>query len=330
MDMQDSGSLDRRQALILMAASLGASSSLAADIYPNKVIRVIVPFATGGSSSYIARQLADGISRRLDVPVIVDNRPGANGNVGASSVARSAPDGYTLLVPSSSITLSGALYANPGFNLERDLVPITLAANIPFGLFVNSSLNVNSFREFVDWLKANQGKAAFASTGAGNVTYLSMFMLLKRLGLTATHIPYNGAAPALIDVLRGEPPVMINDLLSTREHVKSGRLKLLAVTTRSRTVASPETPTIAESGLEGFEAAGWIGVFAPAKTPGDIVQKLRDAVKAVVSSPEVQAQLVTQGTEPPAPDQHDSFPSFVASESRRWAEVIRASGAKLE
>jgi tripartite-type tricarboxylate transporter receptor subunit TctC len=237
---------DRRQLLLAAAALSLSSSAWAQATYPSRPIRLIVPFAPGGSGSFIARELGERLSRRLATPVIVDNRPGANGNIGAAAVARADPDGHTLLVAASSITLSPSLFANPGYDLDRDLVPVSLAASIPFGLFVNSSVPADNFLAFADWLKSKNGNVAYASTGNGNLTFLSMYLLLQHLGLTATHVPYSGAAPALTDVLRGDPPFMINDLLSTREFVKAGKLKLLAIASERRSAVAPSVPTLAE------------------------------------------------------------------------------------
>lgn len=325
-----SGSLLRRRdvlatgALALISvASFGQSRT-----WPSKPIRLVFPFPVGGSGGYVAHEVAERLSRLIGGTMYVESVAGANGNIGVTAVANAVPDAHTLLITSSSIVLSPHLYANPGYQMAG-LTPVGATADIPFGLLVHSSVPARNLSEFRNWLGERQGKAFYASAGNGNLTFLAMHMLLTQLGLNATHVPYKGGAPAIAAVLTGEPQFTIADLQVTKGHVESGRLRLLAVTGAQRSPMTPDTPTIAESGVPGYVADGWMGMFAPAGVPAEVVAMLGAELEKVVQEPDYQSKLQAQGLRarrmPPA-----EFKSFVQAESKRWGEAIRSSGARLD
>jgi tripartite-type tricarboxylate transporter receptor subunit TctC len=312
-----------------IAAACAPRAWAAPPAWPTKPVRLIFPFAVGGSGAFVAQEVADRLARQIGGPTYVDSLPGANGNIGVATAAKAAPDGHTLLITSSSIVLSPALYPNPGYHLA-DLVPVGSVADIPFGLVVHPSVPATNLAEFTEWLRKRDGNATYASAGNGNMTFLTMHLLLTKLGLKATHVPYKGGAPAIMAVLSGEPQFTIADLQVTKSFVETGKLRLLAVTGATRSPQAPNVPTIAEAGVAGYAADGWMGMFAPAKTPPAIVQQVASALAATSNDASYGEKLMGQGLKPRVTAPGQSFGDFVTAESSRWGEVIRASGARID
>jgi len=302
----------------------------AADQYPSKPIRLIVPFPAGGSLDAVARAIGQKLTDAWGQPVIIDNRPGAGGNIGADLVAKSAPDGYTMLEGAlSTHAVNVSLYAKMPYDPIKDFVPITLVAVTPNVLVVNPSLPVNSAKEFIAYAKANSGKLAFGSGSNGSAGHLAGELFKVDTGVDIVHVPYKGGAPATQALLAGDTQFMFDNLANAMPQVKAGRLKALAVTTAQRSKLAPELPTMAEAGLQGFDISTWFGLFAPAGTPADIIAKWNAEVAKILNSPEMREKLVAQGAEP-APTTPEQFAAFVKSEIVKYAKIVKASGAKVD
>jgi len=269
-----------------------------AQPYPAKPVRLIVGLAPGGATDIMARTLAPGLSEELGQPVVVDNRPGAAGSIGAGIVAKAPPDGYTLFLASSSFTSNVVLDKSGPYDPLRDFAPITNIASAPFLLVVRSSLPVNSVRELIAYAKANPGKLNYASSGIGSTAHLTGELLKRAAGIEMTHIVYRGAGPALADVLGGQVDMMFASMVSSLHHAKSGKLKALAVTSARRSSVVPEYPTVAEAGVPGFEMTGYFGLLAPAHTPAAIVSAVHDAVERVIKRPDFIERVSADGAEP--------------------------------
>jgi tripartite-type tricarboxylate transporter receptor subunit TctC len=303
--------------------------------YPSKPIKIIVPFVTGGLSDYLGRVVGDALKESLGATVVIENRPGAGGNIGAEQVARSAPDGYTLLMGTvGTHAINLALYTQNGgklaFDPVRDFVPITLVAAVPNVMVVNAKLPVNSVAEFIAYAKARPGELNMASSGNGTSIHLAGELFKTVTGVYMVHFPYRGSAPALTDLIAGNMTVMFDNLPSALPHVRSGRLKALAVTSRTRSPALPNVPTIEEAaGLKGFDATSWFGLFAPAGTPRAVVDKVQADVARALALPEVRERFVSQGAEPGGgtPEQ---FAGFIRAETDKWTRVVKYSSAKVD
>jgi tripartite-type tricarboxylate transporter receptor subunit TctC len=269
-----------------------------AQAYPAKPVRLIVGLAPGGATDIMARTLAPGLGEELGQPVVVDNRPGAAGSIGAGIVAKAPPDGYTLFLASSSFTSNVVLDKNGPYDPLRDFAPITNIASAPFLLVVRSSLPVNSVKELIAYAKANPGKLNYASSGIGSTAHLTGELLKRAAGIEMTHIVYRGAGPALADVLGGQVDMMFASMVSSLHHAKSGKLKALAVTSARRSSVVPEYPTVAEAGVPGFEMTGYFGLLAPAQTPAAIVNTLHDAVQRAIKRPDFVERVAADGAEP--------------------------------
>ena len=313
-------------ALALAAAPIVVS----AQAYPLKPIRLIVGFTTGGPNDLIARAVAPSIAAALGQPVIVDNRPGADGVIGGEVVAKSAADGYTLFLGSS-----GALAVSPNLNAKmpydpvRDFAPIALIARAPMVLMVNPSLPAKNVRELIELLKANPGRYNYASAGIGSPTHLSAEIFRSMTGVNMVHIPLKGGGPALIETVAGRTHIYFGGMATALPFFSDQRLRALGVTGATRSAVAPEIPTIAESGLPGFEADIWYGLLAPAGTPPAIVARLHGAVVNALAEPRLKNYLVSQGTDP-APMTPQAFHAFMRDELARWAKVIKDSGVKVE
>ncbi len=263
------------QALLCMAAVLGASGMATAQSYPNKPIRIIVPYGAGGQTDIVARVLGDKLSKRLGQPVIVENRSGGGGNPGTDYVAKSTPDGYTLVTAAiSNFGANPALYGKVPFDPVKDFAPVVHAISTTNVLVVNPGLPAQNLQDIIKMVKAKPGQMNYASAGAGTSIHLFMEVLRQKAGMEIVHVPYRGSAPALVDVLGGQVPMIFDSMPSVIPFIKSGRLRPIAVSSGVRSAALPDVPTVAESGIPGFDLVSWIGLAAPAGTPVDIIQKL--------------------------------------------------------
>jgi tripartite-type tricarboxylate transporter receptor subunit TctC len=313
---------------VLLASSLAAQGF--AQGYPSKPIRLIVPFAAGGGNDNVARLVGKRLADSLGQPVLVDNRPGAGGVVGAELAARSAPDGYTLFLGGvGSHAINPNLHEKLPYDPIRDFAPIELLAQAPLVMVVHPSVPARSFAEFVAYARANPGRLNFASNGNGSSSQLAAVMFDSMAGVDMVHVPYKGLSPALADLLSGQVQVMFSSVVAILPHIKTGRLRGLAVTGGKRLAAMPELPTIAESGLAGYEASSWYGILAPAGTPRDIVMKLNAELAKALDQPEVRGSLLAEGAEPVggSPEQ---FAAHIRSEKERMGKLIRDAKIRLE
>ena len=312
-----------------MLASLALALSMAAQAqdYPSRPIRMIVPFAPGGGSDISGRILAEGLTRALGQTVIVDNRPGAGSTIGADIAAKATPDGYTVFLGNISLAFNAALYKKLPFDALRDFAPVTLVVDQPNIMVAHPSLPAQSLKEFVALARSTPGKLTYGSAGTGSGTHLAMEMLLMKLDMKLIHVPYKGTGPALTALLGNEISIFMSTFASALPHVKGGRLRTFGVTSAKRAPALPEAPTVAESGVPGFEYSTWYGLLVPAATPRAIVQKLNKTSVELLESAEIQKRYQSQGMVP-VPTTPAAFSAKLTSETAEWGKVVRA--AKLE
>ena len=316
-------------ALALALALLLLGPAHAQTAWPGKPIRLIVGFAAGGSTDVTARIIAQALSDRLGQPVVVENRGGAGGNIGADAVAKADPDGYTLLMATSSTFAANPnLYKSLPFDVQKDFAPITVTAFIPNLLVVNPSVPANNVADFIAYLKANPDKLNFASAGNGTSQHLSGELFNSLAGVRMTHVAYRGGAPAVSDLLGGQVQVIFAPLVEVIQQVRGEKLKALGITTAKRSPLLPEIPTIQES-LPGYEVALWNGLLAPAKTPPDIIDRINRATIEALRSPEVRAKLAEQGSEPVG-NTPAEFKAFIESELVKWRRLVEISGATVQ
>jgi tripartite-type tricarboxylate transporter receptor subunit TctC len=304
-------------------------SFAAAQSYPSRPIRFVVPFAAGGTSDVVTRTIGRELSELWKVPVVIDNRPGAGGNIGSEVVAHSAPDGYTLLMGTvATHGINASLYSKLPFDPVKDFEPVTLVASTPSVLMVHSSVPANSVAELIAYAKGNPGMLNFGTSGNGSSHHLAGELFDSMAGVKMMHIPYKGTAAAITDLLVGQIQLTFDTLPSAMPYVKSGRLKALAVTSTQRYPALPNLPTISES-LPGYEIGSWYGVLAPAGTPRDILKKVSDGIAAIVRRPEMREKLLAQGATPvgSTPEQ---FAAHIQRELKKWAVVVKDSGARVD
>jgi tripartite-type tricarboxylate transporter receptor subunit TctC len=297
--------------------------------YPNKQITIIVGFSPGGSTDFVARLVAEEMRKTWNVPVVVENRAGAGGNIGANLVAKSKPDGYTLLMGSvGPLAINATLYANMPYDNLKDFTPVSQVVHVPNMLVVHpAALPAKDFPDFLRILKANPNKYFFASTGIGTSAHLSGELLKSMMNVEVTHVPYKGAV-ALNDLLSGEQVhFSFATIPSVIQHVRSGRLRALAVTSLERSASAPEVPTIAELGYPDFEASSWFGLLGPAEMPREIAVKLQAEVARILKVPEIREKLVQQGADPVG-STPDEFAVYIRAETTKWAKVVKSSGAK--
>lgn len=319
-------------ACVMMGVGLAAFAAPAAhaqSAYPSKPITLVVPFPPGGPTDLVARVLAQKMGEQMGQQFIVDNRGGANGNIGSALVAKAPADGYTVLYNTSSIVLSPALYKSLSYDVQRDLAPVALTATVPLALVVNPSLPVNSMKEFVDYAKANPGKLSYGSAGSGNITHLGAFQFLQANGIDAVHVPYKGSAPADADLVGGQIQFMTDTINSVASFVRDKRMRLLAVTTPKRIPIFPDAPTVAESGMPGFEVSAWQGLMVPAKTPEPIIKRLNSELMKALQNPEVQKKLAAQGAIALG-SSPEEYGSYVKSELARWSKIVKQTGVSLD
>jgi tripartite-type tricarboxylate transporter receptor subunit TctC len=314
-----------------IAVSLAApASAQTRAAYPSKPVKLVIPFPPGGPLDIVGRAIAQKLTEAWGQSVVVDNRPGAGGNIGADLVAKSAPDGYTILMGAlSTHAVNPSLYSKMPYDAVADFAPITLVAVTPNVLVVNAALPVNSAKEFIAYAKANSGKLAFGSGSNGSAGHLAGELFKVDTGTDITHVPYKGGAPATQALLAGDTQFMFDNLANAMPQVKAGKLKALAVTTAERSKLAPELPTMAEAGLPGFDISTGFGRFAPAGTPRDIIVKWNVEVGKILSSPDMREKLIAQGAEP-SPDTPEQFAAFVKSEIPKYAKIIKSSGAKVD
>jgi tripartite-type tricarboxylate transporter receptor subunit TctC len=326
--MQASPAHRRALAAIATALVLAAPTAFAQS-YPTRPITMMVPFPPGGPTDLVARVLAQKLGEQLGQNVVIDNKPGANGNIAAVAIARAPADGYTLLYNTSSITLSPALYKSLTFDVQKDFAPIALTAVVPLALVVHPSVPANNVKEFVAYAKANPGKLSYGSAGNGNVTHLGAFQFVQANGLSAVHVPYKGSAPADLGLVSGDVQFLTDTVNSVQGFVKDKRMKMLAVTTAKRMSLFPDVPTLAESGMPGFEVGAWQGIMAPAGTPRPVIDRLNAEIVKALHSPDVRAKLAVQGAEPLG-STPDEYAAYVKKELERWGRVVKATGVTIE
>jgi tripartite-type tricarboxylate transporter receptor subunit TctC len=292
-------------------------------------ITMVVPFPPGGPTDLVARVLAQQVGQQLSQTIVVDNRPGANGNIGNAMVAKAAPDGYTVLYNTSSIALSPSLYKKMSYDVNRDLLPVALTAVVPLGLVVHPKLPVKTVQDFVRHAREKAGQLSYGSAGNGNVTHLAAFQVVQHYRIEASHVPYKGSAPADVDLVAGQIDFMTDTINSVAPFIKEGRLKLLAVSSARRLPQFPDVPTLAESGMGAFEAGAWQGVMLPAKTPVAIVERLNRELLRALKDPGVVEKLQLQGAEGLG-STPDEYGAYIRSEIQRWAGVVKSTGAVLD
>ncbi len=321
--------MNRILGIIAVAATLWATGVQAQDAYPSRPIRLVVPFAAGGSTDIVARIIAAKMGEILKQPIVVDNRGGAGGNLGAAAVARAAPDGYTVLMGTvATHAINPALYTKMPYDPVKDFAPVSLLVNVPNVVIVHPSLNVKTTGELIALLKANPDKYEYASSGVGTPLHLSGALFESMAGVNMVHVPYKGAGPAMLDLVGGQVKVMFDNLPSAIGQIRKGAVVGLAITTKERSPAAPDLPTVSESGPPGYETYSWNAIFAPAGTPMAIIDTLALAGAQAVADPEVKAKLadlsaVTVGSTPAQLSDH------VKAELAKWAPVVKASGASI-
>jgi tripartite-type tricarboxylate transporter receptor subunit TctC len=312
-------------ALALVCAGAFAQS------YPAKPIRLVVPYPAGGPLDIMARAIGQKLTEAWHQPVVVDNRAGAGGNIGADLVAKAAPDGYTLLMGAvATQAINPALYSKIPYDPIKDFAPVALVAQVPNILVVNPSVPAKSVKELIELARAKPGTLNFASGSTGSTGHLAGELFNTMAGVKMVHIPYKGAAPAMADLLSGQVQLMFDNLASSLPNVKAGKLRALAVTTLARSAAVPDLPTIAESGLPGFDLTTWFGLLVPAGTPHDIVVKLNAEIVRALNSNDMRERLEKMGAEPPSDNTPEHFAAFIRSEAEKYAKVVKASGARVD
>ena len=331
----------RRRALasasLLVLAGVLPAAGFAQAAWPTKPVRIVVPFAAGGTTDILARAVAQELTKTFGQSFIVDNKPGAGGNIGADLVAKAAPDGYTLLMGTvGTQSINKWLYAKMPFDPQKDFQPITLVAGVPNVMVVNaqkaSERHISSVQDFVKYAKANPGKLNMASSGNGTSIHLAGELFKSMTGVYMTHFPFQGSNPALLSLMSGDMDVMFDNLPSAMPHIKGGKLKALAVTSATRSQALPDVPTVEEAGgptLKGFEASSWFGLLAPAGTPMAIVNRVQQETAKALATPEMKERLQAQGAIPSG-NTPAQFAQLIDRELKKWQPVVKASGAKVD
>ncbi|MES2191496.1 MAG: tripartite tricarboxylate transporter substrate binding protein [Pseudomonadota bacterium] len=328
--MNASSTIRRALTLLGLACIASLAQAQTAAPWPTKPIRLVVTFPAGGSSDAAARIVAPKLAERLGQPVVIDNRPGAGGGLGLDLVAKAPADGYTIVLASAGgLTANPTLYPNLAYNPSRDFAPITLFGTSPFVLVANPSLPASNAKELVALAKAQVGKLSYASGGSGTAMHLSGELLKSMTGSYILHVPYRGSAPAVLAVMSGETSLAIADIASIQPQLKSGRLKVIGVMGKERSSLAPDMPTLAESGVPGYDASGWFAILAPAGTPPAIVTRLNTEITAVLRLPETRERFAAAALEPltSTPEQ---LGQLMKTETVKWATVIRQSGAKVD
>jgi tripartite-type tricarboxylate transporter receptor subunit TctC len=321
----------RNATALIVTVVVFASISIAQMIYPSKPIKLIVPFPAGGSVDVTSRSLAQKLSEALGQQVVVENKPGAGGNIGMDALAKSAPDGYTIGMGAlSTHAVNPSLYAKMPFDAQKDFAPISLVVVTPNVLVVNpNAIAANDVAGVIDFAKKNPGKVNCASGSNGSAGHLACELFKISTGAQITHVPYKGGAPAMTDLLGGQVQMMFDNMASSAQHIKAGKLKAFAVTTPTRSALAPELPTMAQAGVKDFDVFTWWGLFAPAGTPPEIVRRLSAEVNKALAAPDVKEKWLASGAEP-SPTTPEAFAAFIAKEIPKYARIVKESGAKVD
>ena len=297
--------------------------------YPSRPVRLVVPFAAGGTNDILGRMVADKFSERLGQPFIADNRAGANTVLGSEIVARATPDGHTLLIVSASIAVNPSLVRKLPYDTERDFATIGLVAGGPYLMVIHPAVPAKTVSEFIAWVKSQQGKVNYASTGSGSPPHLAAELLKITAGIDMQHIPYKGGGAVLPDLIAGRVSMFFGSIATLRPHVESGRLRAVGMSTAQRAAAMPDVPTFIESGLAGYEVNGWYGVLTTGKTPRAIIERLNSTLRQILRDADTRAQFLKNGLDP-APGTADEFAKLLRAEIVKWAKVVKAAGIKPE
>lgn len=317
-------------ALTVLLLTFGASAAQAQTAYPSRPVRIIVPFAPGGNVDLVARAIAQPLSEALRQQVIVDNRPGASGLVGTHLVAKSPPDGYTLLAMANTFAVVPSLMSNPGYDPLRDFAAVSLTCRVPQVLVVNPALPVRSVKELIALAKARPGEISYASAGTGGTGHMAAELFNRHAGLKMLHVPYKGNAQAIVDVISGQVTMMFDQVSTSAPHIRAGKLKALAVTSLTRSALFPDLPTVDESGVRGFEDITFNGLVAPAGTPGDVVARVHAEVAKAVARPELSKRFLERGVELAASASPQDFATAIRAEFQKKAKLAREAGIKVE
>jgi tripartite-type tricarboxylate transporter receptor subunit TctC len=316
------------RAFVATAFTLGATVSFAQ--YPNKPVKIVVPFPAGGTTDILARAIGAELQKSLGQPFVIENRAGAGGNIGSDAVAKSPNDGYTLLMGTvGTHAINVSLYPKMPYDAVKDFAPVSLVAGVPNVLIAAPSFAANSVKDVIDAAKKEPGKLTFASSGNGTSIHLSGELFKLMSGTQMTHVPYKGSSAALPDVMSGQVNIMFDNAPSAMPHIRGGKLKALAVTSATRSPALPNVPTVAEAGLPGFEASSWFGVLAPAGTPKEIVDRLSREIAKSLATPEMKERFSAQGADAVG-STPEKFSDHIKAEIDKWAKVVKASGAKVD
>ena len=316
--------------LTTLAAAQQAQAQIAAADYPTRPVTMVVGFPPGTATDTVGRILSERLTQRLGKPFIIENKPGQGGSLGAAAVAKAAPDGHTLLLSATApMTTNLFVYPKLPYDTLRDFAPVGLHSWLPYALVVNANSGINNLQEFLERAKAKPGAMSFASIGNGTTTHLIMTMFMQRAGISLTHIPYKGSGQAQTDLIGGQVDATFDTLVSVLPHVKSGKLKALAVSTMARAKLAPEIPTLDELGITGFEAGAWLGMLAPAGTPRPIIDKLNHELNAILDEPATQARLLSLGAEI-LRSTPDEFTAHIKRELEKWGTLVRETGVKIE
>jgi tripartite-type tricarboxylate transporter receptor subunit TctC len=318
--------ITRRTAGLLLAWSACAAWGQA---WPSKPIRMVVAFPPGGPTDIVSRVIAQRLSEQLGQQVIIDNKPGAGGNIAAELIANAPADGHTLFYNTSAVVIGPALYSKVNYDTLKDFAPVALTASVPMVLAVNPNLPARSVKEFLDLARSKPGQLNYSSSGTGTITHLASAMLSTQTGIQTQHVPYKGSAPGLVDLASGQTQFMIDTINTVLPYVRDGRLRGLAVSSMKRSSVLPDLPTLHESGLSGFDASAWQGIMAPAATSSDIVQRLNTEVNKALAHPEVRAKLAAQGADVLGGTSAE-YAVYLRSELPRWAKAVKDSGAKAD
>ena len=317
-------------AAALLVAFCPFGTALAQEAWPTRPITVIVPFPAGGTTDIVARLAGVELSRELGQPVIIDNRPGAGGNIGSQAVARAQPDGYTLVMGTvGTHAINPSLYKKMPYDHIKDFVPISRVANVPNLLVANPSQPFKTVPELIAYAKANPDTLTFASSGNGTSIHLAGELFKVLTGVKMQHVPYKGSAPALADLMAGQTSIMFDNLPSSIAFVRAGKLRPIAITTLNRAPELPNVPTVAESGVPGFDASSWFGLLAPANTPPAVIKRIDDALIKVLATTDLKKKIIDQGGEPVG-EKPEQFAAFIKSETAKWAKVVKESGASVD
>jgi tripartite-type tricarboxylate transporter receptor subunit TctC len=316
---------------LAFVALLAASPAGEAQTFPTKPVRILVGFAPGGSTDLTARIFAQELHKIWNVQLIVDNRPGASGMIAAELAAKAPPDGYTMLVsPQTSIVVAPLIFKKVAYDPSKDFAPLAVIGSTPQLLVIHPSLPPRNFKEFAAFVKANEKKLAYASGGFGSTPHMAGELLNTTLGVRVTHVPYKGENPGVADLLGGQIPYMFSNFPVVHPHVRGGRLRALAITSPKRSALAPEFPTVAESGIPGFDTATWSGLYVPAATPGEVSKRIHADFYKIMHAPEFQKRMLEQGIDQSDADTPARHAAFLKSELARWSKVIAEAGVRAE